>query len=688
MIKKRNNSQNNELLLGRSTLEPEFQIVYDKIYKAVSKMDNEISFDLQKLNLTLSNFKSTVSEIFYPMLQFDHPDIFWLDSSKILYKESGSKIFLRISYIMNKSERDCLLESIYEKIDKIVELHKNKSDFDFAVATMEWLTSNVNYNDNLTGGKETRTVYLKENTAYGALIKNSTVCFGYACAYNLILSRRGIPCHVVIGESKNNGEAGHAWNIAMIDGEWCHIDCTFCDYNGEYEKEFKVETNYAYFGLTDEQFTYFYKQNLLYAQNLPRCTSNKNNYFIRKGLNFGNYEFRHSVEKIYTNFILSGAGKKMFQILIDMPSYDDAIHLAQIAQQTPIELYQNLLNALCDEFYKQKTSVSVSKITITNVIMNTNFPVLTFTLDVTKILNPYLGNSASAPKTQNPPPSTATHTAPTNSPVSSTSTKKPEGADEALKYVLPSETFIPEADLERNKRDEAEDPLEKVIALIEVPSKYTFSIPFESFTVGAGSKCDLCVYTTGVEVCFVIYCDNGVWKIENKSGVSGHVFLDGKEVLGSMMLRENAFIRVDGSKSYRFTFDLDTWFKEKGAHADGSYRKQFVPHKEPLQSYLYELPEQKEYIIKPSGEISIKSDVSSDQNFVLSLNNMVKFDLDELSCAWTIESIGNDIGCVSVNGEIVSRKIYLKEYDILEFSNKESIFRFIVNQKDYKRRIN
>lgn len=701
--KKFQNDTKNELLFGRSTLEPEFQKVYDKLYKAVSKMEDEVVFDLRKFsNIKYTKIILTIKNILYPMLQFDHPEIFWLDHSKTSFEENAPKIIVKLVYNTDKAEKKYLLDSIYNQIDKIIELYKNKSDFDFAVAVMEWLTNNVDYNDTLAGRKGDRTIYFKENTAYGALIKNNTLCFGYSCAYSLILSKKGIPCRVVLGESKEPNMAGHAWNIAMIDGEWCHIDCTFCDYNGKHKKEFKVETNYAYFGLTDEQFTYYYNKNLVFAQNLPRCTSKQNNYFIRRGLSFGNYEFERMVEKLYTTFATSDAGKKMFQILLDRPNYNDAIFLAKLAQQTPIENYQQYLDSLCNEFYKQSVFVckTVSKINITEIIMDTHFPVLTFTLDVTKITNPYLNNSASAPEPQKPTPkATPEKKAPATVPAKSSPTSTPaessapastprkaEGADAAQKFVLPSETLIPKESLERSKKDEAEDPLNKVIALIEVPSKYTFSIPFESFTVGAGSKCDLCVYTTGVEVCFVIYCDNGVWKIENKSNRSGHVFLDGKEVVGSRMLRENAFIRVEGSKSYRFTFDLDTWFEKKGTNADGSYRKQFVPHKEPLQSYLYELPEQKEYIIKPSGEISVNSNDEDDLIFVESINKMVEFRLDTLSCAWTIENISNYRNYVKVNGEVLESKIYLNEYDILEFGNKETVFRFIINQKDYKRK--
>ena len=683
--------QSDDLLFGRSTLSPELQKVYDKIYKAVSKMDREIAFDLRKLdNVTMTDLKKTIVEIFYPMLQLDHPEIFWLDGSKILSKERDSKIVVIPTYCMSKTERDCLLDSVNKKIDKIVELYKDKSDYDFAVGVMEWLTSNVDYNDDLADDDADKSKYFKENTVYGALIKNSTICFGYACAYSLILTKKGIPCRVVLGGRKHQGDAGHAWNIAMIDGEWCHIDCTFCDYDGKYEKEFKVETNYAYFGLTDEQFTYFYNKELLFAQKLPRCNSKKNNYFIRKGLSFGNYEFTNAVDKIYETFIASGTGKKMFQVLLDLPDYKQAVLLARMALGTPVALYQTRLDVLCDSFCRQTESVFVPKITITKIIMETNFPVLTFTLDVTKVVNPYRKNPASASETQKSSTGTASAKAtdaPAKSPASATSRQKPEGLDEALKYVLPSETFIPPEDLERSKRDEAADPLDKIVALIEVPTKYTFSIPFDSFTVGAGSKCDLCVYTTGVEECFVVYCDNGVWKIENKSGRSGHVFLDGKELIGSKMLRENAFIRVDGSKSYRFTLDLETWYKEKGIKGDGGYRKQFVPQEEPVKSYLYELPEQKEYIIEPAGEISVESNDSDDREFVSSLNRMIKIELDGLSCAWTIENISDNKNYVRVNGEIVERRIYLKEYDMLQFADKENVFRFIVNRKDYKRKL-
>ena len=63
-----------------------------------------------------------------------------------------------------------------------------------------------------------------QHTAYGAIVEKRAVCDGFALAYRYLLSRRGILCLVVPGESEGNP---HTWNIAEWDGHWHEADLTW-----------------------------------------------------------------------------------------------------------------------------------------------------------------------------------------------------------------------------------------------------------------------------------------------------------------------------------------------------------------------------------------------------------------------------------------------------------------------------
>ena len=63
-----------------------------------------------------------------------------------------------------------------------------------------------------------------EHSAYGAIVKRSAVCDGYALALKYLMGRCGIECIVIPGTV--NG-AAHVWNTAFWDGRWHEMDITW-----------------------------------------------------------------------------------------------------------------------------------------------------------------------------------------------------------------------------------------------------------------------------------------------------------------------------------------------------------------------------------------------------------------------------------------------------------------------------
>ncbi|MBR4078591.1 MAG: hypothetical protein IKK29_00095 [Christensenellaceae bacterium] len=71
-------------------------------------------------------------------------------------------------------------------------------------------------------------------TAYGALIDGTSVCTGYAKAFQLVCDFAGIECWTIDGTVD---EVGHEWNAVFIDGEKYYVDLTFAD-TGRKDKAF------------------------------------------------------------------------------------------------------------------------------------------------------------------------------------------------------------------------------------------------------------------------------------------------------------------------------------------------------------------------------------------------------------------------------------------------------------------
>ncbi len=78
----------------------------------------------------------------------------------------------------------------------------------------------------------------------GALTGRGAVCDGFAKAYRLLLSEKGIDCIFVDGTAAGGS---HAWNLFRAAGEWYWADVTW-------DSQLSEQRRYAYFGTADAAF--------------------------------------------------------------------------------------------------------------------------------------------------------------------------------------------------------------------------------------------------------------------------------------------------------------------------------------------------------------------------------------------------------------------------------------------------
>ncbi len=189
-------------------------------------------------------------------LESDHPEIFWICSSKVwddsvhLYSmdDGSAKAVISFTQAPDKAEIAKFEEATKEFLAGI-DLTASKD----AIARQihDDLIDLVTYDEDayeglVNSGKSTDEEGMTDRafTAYGALVANSSgqphraVCQGYALAYQYLLGRAGIDAMVVSGTADSeSGEVlgadsgfGHAWNIVSVDGRWVETDPTWDDY--------------------------------------------------------------------------------------------------------------------------------------------------------------------------------------------------------------------------------------------------------------------------------------------------------------------------------------------------------------------------------------------------------------------------------------------------------------------------
>ena len=153
------------------------------------------------------------------------------------------------------------VDTVEEKVDWIAQKCRETGlteDWDIALWLHDWLIYNANYD-------YTFTYYFPE----GVLLEGTGVCMSYALAYCLLLDEFSIENQFLSAD-----EMDHAWNLVKIDGEWCHVDCTWDDPNeGGHER-------HTYFGMTDKMIGADHVWN---TSRYPACTSKINYHPIRMG---------------------------------------------------------------------------------------------------------------------------------------------------------------------------------------------------------------------------------------------------------------------------------------------------------------------------------------------------------------------------------------------------------------------
>ena len=177
----------------------------------------QTSIDVSELGLTRDDIDNgAVKSIIN-----SHPEFISL-SGGYTYWTSGSSITkIQFTYLTNAKEEqqelDAALQEVKSKIDT-----SGMSDEEIVLAYHEYLTSTVAYayEDYFNGTIAANHGY----DMYGALVKHSCVCQGYAETMFYLLREAGLSCAIASSENIN-----HAWNIVKIHGKWYHIDATWDD---------------------------------------------------------------------------------------------------------------------------------------------------------------------------------------------------------------------------------------------------------------------------------------------------------------------------------------------------------------------------------------------------------------------------------------------------------------------------
>ncbi len=239
----------------RALLSESQQAVYNQIY-ANAVAYNTSAFTLVNA-LTSDELSDTMNSVFN-----DHPELFWLNTSyQYGYNSSNQVVKVQLSYGISESELESAKTAYDSAIATIVSgASAYSSEIEIELYVHDAICDLATYNSNAD----------LNQSAYSALVNGSTVCAGYARAFQNICQELGLTCYYLTGTA-DGGD--HAWNIISIDGNFYNVDVTWDDSISESYGS----SVYTYFNLTDDAIGTDHTRGTL-ASKLPSCTATDMSY--------------------------------------------------------------------------------------------------------------------------------------------------------------------------------------------------------------------------------------------------------------------------------------------------------------------------------------------------------------------------------------------------------------------------
>ena len=240
----------------------EMLYVYTQLVEGAQRME-------EKIDLTAGGFSISKEQldIAYDCYRCDYPQHFWVDDGYNLTHLAGE--------VRSISPRYCVEPEDLAGMQ--AEVEKKKSEFLQGISPlMDEIEIEILIHDRLVLANTYDTTYNAEHThsLYGSMVNGSSVCDGYAEAFQYLLYCAGIQALSITGDG--DGEY-HAWNAVRLNGNYYLVDITWNDpVLEEPDPDF---ISYIYLNLTDEQMSVDHTPSDTLAYPLPVCNTTGAGYY-------------------------------------------------------------------------------------------------------------------------------------------------------------------------------------------------------------------------------------------------------------------------------------------------------------------------------------------------------------------------------------------------------------------------
>lgn len=187
--------------------------LYDELLKKIKERQNEIR---------LGSYSTEELQIVLFALNFDNPDLYYVDFKKIKILKTTLHSSIFITYYCDRNTQISFDNKIKNVTNSILKTLNDRNNKDYSLALHDWLVSNCTYG-------ECDMFPNASHSIIGALLFSKCVCEGYAKAYKYLADLIKLRCIVITGKGihPDGSEGGHAWNIIKEKNNFYHVDVTF-----------------------------------------------------------------------------------------------------------------------------------------------------------------------------------------------------------------------------------------------------------------------------------------------------------------------------------------------------------------------------------------------------------------------------------------------------------------------------
>jgi len=252
-----------DMYIYYQALEPEEKKAYCLIYDCVSRADSEVLWG-DRVDITEDKVMDVVNSVY-----LDHPELFWMENGASYSFGPRNKKVMTVKPRYN---------------DLINNLETNKTVFNTNCNTIlsearQHASEGIIYqeaiiHDRLCEGCVYNLDAPNNQSAYSCIVGGSTVCSGYARAFQYLMRELGVPTYYVMGQSLLSDDNGaHAWNIVMLNGNAYDVDVTWDDVLWDD----MGAPAHAYFNVTDSRISSTHSRDEI-SNLLPDCVSDDLSY--------------------------------------------------------------------------------------------------------------------------------------------------------------------------------------------------------------------------------------------------------------------------------------------------------------------------------------------------------------------------------------------------------------------------